>query len=271
MFNLPMEDKTLVDVLSDVTVYIAANGIKILEEPARFKSLFMDFAKNEYRVEARIISEFLDSREARILRTSNSVDTAMLRSMADRFQGDTRYEKSACEMAVCACAWFTGLIDKKAFESGLGGRTEAAAPMTTPAKTAEAKPARTAAPQPIPKDFALDIIDGKSVTITKYSGNAASVNIPQGVTTIGESAFSGCYNLRSVNIPQGVTSIGESAFDNCVNLKSITIPSSVTSIGKLAFRYWSPSQKINIKGDGSDRAWHKNWDNGCGAQIYYRG
>ena len=32
--------------------------------------------------------------------------------------------------------------------------------------------------------------------------------IPEGVTTIGESAFYGCESLTSINIPNGVTTIG---------------------------------------------------------------
>ena len=42
--------------------------------------------------------------------------------------------------------------------------------------------------------------------------------MPQGVTEIGESAFSGCTGLSSVVIPGSVTAIGEDAFDDGVEL-----------------------------------------------------
>ncbi len=40
--------------------------------------------------------------------------------------------------------------------------------------------------------------------------------IPNSVTSIGESAFSGCYDLTSVTIPNSVTSIGDYAFQDYI-------------------------------------------------------
>ena len=59
--------------------------------------------------------------------------------------------------------------------------------------------------------------------------------IPNGVTSIGQSAFSGCSGLTSAAIPNSVTSIGQSAFSDCSGLTSVAIPNSVTSIGQSAF------------------------------------
>ena len=59
--------------------------------------------------------------------------------------------------------------------------------------------------------------------------------IPEGVTSVGYGAFSGCQSLVSITIPDCVTSIGNSAFSGCQSLVSITIPESVTSIGDYTF------------------------------------
>ena len=103
---------------------------------------------------------------------------------------------------------------------------------------------------------------------------------PDGVTSIGNRAFSGCTSLTSVLvnennasyssdgvalynkdksllitvpggvtsfvIPDSVTSIGEAAFKSCTNLESITIPDSVTSIGEYAFNLCTSLTSVTI-------------------------
>lgn len=85
-----------------------------------------------------------------------------------------------------------------------------------------------------------------TATITAYKGGETDVTIPREidgltVTNIGESAFE--YDkfggpvktpLTSITIPEGVTTIENSAFDQN-NLTEVTLPSSVMTIGKRAF------------------------------------
>ncbi len=70
--------------------------------------------------------------------------------------------------------------------------------------------------------------------------------IPNSVTSIGGSAFSGCSSLTSVTIPDSVTEIGSDAFYYCSSLTSITIPDSVTSIGSNAFSGCSSLTSVTI-------------------------
>ena len=69
--------------------------------------------------------------------------------------------------------------------------------------------------------------------LNKLIAGCQNTIIPEGVTSIGDSAFGGCKSLESITIPEGVTSIGDRAFSYCESLESITVPSSVTSIGVL--------------------------------------
>ena len=55
----------------------------------------------------------------------------------------------------------------------------------------------------------------------------------------GYEVGSGNYCTGHVEIVEGVTSIGNTAFDGATGITSLSIPNSVTSIGNQAFRYVS--------------------------------
>ncbi len=73
-----------------------------------------------------------------------------------------------------------------------------------------------------------------------------NVEIPSGITSIGNGAFNGCTGLTSIEIPSSVTSIASYAFQGCTGLTSIEIPSSVTSIASSAFKGCTGLTSIKI-------------------------
>ena len=78
------------------------------------------------------------------------------------------------------------------------------------------------------------------------AGKKENIEIPVGVTSIGDYAFGECSHLTSIEIPNSVTSIGHSVFYNCGSLTSIEIPAGVTSIGNSAFEGCSSLTSIEI-------------------------
>ena len=112
-----------------------------------------------------------------------------------------------------------------------------------------------------------------------FSGYASASPYPHNSYQIGR-------NIRSVDIPQGVTSIGNHACFDCFDLENITIPQSVTSIGDVAFgccKFTTLSLGENIETIGGGAFWHcsnlseitipenvKEIKNGYSENIYYR-
>ncbi len=82
--------------------------------------------------------------------------------------------------------------------------------------------------------------DGKTATITGYTGAAEVLEIPSKldgytITAIGDRAFFGTRKLDSVTISGTVKTIGESAFEDCSALRTIDLEEGVTTIGARAF------------------------------------
>ena len=62
-----------------------------------------------------------------------------------------------------------------------------------------------------------------------------SVELPEGVTTMGKYLFRYCTSLSNVTIPDSYTVLADYMFYDCDSLKSIKLPSGLTSIGKDTF------------------------------------
>ena len=82
----------------------------------------------------------------------------------------------------------------------------------------------------------------KIPSYTEHIGRSAfqgaaleSVALPEGVTSIEDSAFAHNDRLKEITLPQSLTSIGKTVFFWCAALESIALPDGVTSVGDKAF------------------------------------
>ena len=69
----------------------------------------------------------------------------------------------------------------------------------------------------------------------KKKTNPVYLFIPEGVSKIGEEAFSSCKSLEYVVIPEGVKKIEDDAFHNCKYLEQVVFPDGLEEIGHSAF------------------------------------
>ena len=79
--------------------------------------------------------------------------------------------------------------------------------------------------------YGVEFSDDRKTLVSYPKYFHGEYEIPNSVTSIGDSAFWGCSSLTSVTIGNSVTSIGDNAFRGCSGLTSIELPNSVTSIG----------------------------------------
>lgn len=79
-----------------------------------------------------------------------------------------------------------------------------------------------------------DYYDSTFVPWFQHSGKIKYLDIKEGVTHIGDSAFAYIGGINGVALPNSLQSIGTKAFSN-TNIISLTVPENVTSIGVRAF------------------------------------
>ena len=90
-----------------------------------------------------------------------------------------------------------------------------------------------------------------------YAENITSLAISEGVTSIGNYAFSRCPNLAAAYIPASITIIPTGAFVECTSLTKITLPDGLTRIDQEAFSGCSSLTEISMSaslttiGDGA--------------------
>ena len=79
-----------------------------------------------------------------------------------------------------------------------------------------------------------------------YKASIKSVDIKEGVTSVGSWAFSRCATLTDVSIAESVTRIGGDAFRECLMLEEIALPEGLTELGTGVFLYCSALKSITV-------------------------
>ncbi len=72
--------------------------------------------------------------------------------------------------------------------------------------------------------------------LEKYVGSSPLVEIPEGVSIIGNRCFAGMELIESIAVPNGVVKIGDDAFRGCSRLKYVSFPETLSEIGPNAFK-----------------------------------
>ena len=73
-----------------------------------------------------------------------------------------------------------------------------------------------------------------------------SISVPGSFGVIPDEMFKDCTMLRTVEIGEGIRSIGVSAFENCSQLEAIRMPDSVTTVSRRAFRQCVRLQTVEL-------------------------
>ncbi len=69
-----------------------------------------------------------------------------------------------------------------------------------------------------------------------YRDRVTQVSLPDGLTSIGVGAFSGCDQLTKVSFPDTLQTIDDCAFWDCTRLTDVSFPAGLKEIGSYAFR-----------------------------------
>ncbi len=108
------------------------------------------------------------------------------------------------------------------------------------------------------KEAPLVIVNG--ILIGGYTASG-DVEIPDGVTVIGENAFDSCSEITGISVPDSVTRIEGAAFEGCSGLTDMTVPDSVAFIGDYAFAECASLESIHLP--GSLKSIEHNTFQGC--------
>lgn len=95
-----------------------------------------------------------------------------------------------------------------------------------------------------------------------YKNSLTNIDIPEGVTSIGQLAFAYCKSLKGVVLPNSVTSIGQEAFRLSSEIQEFVIGSGVTSIGTKAFYGCDKMENVYCNANPTALTWEGYDDTG---------
>ncbi len=110
-----------------------------------------------------------------------------------------------------------------------------------PVQTVAAEPVATAISEVETQDFIYEQGDDGDIIITGYTGDFASIVIPDtiddiAVTAIRQEAFRGNSTITQIIVGENVTQIGTYAFRDCTSLSRVVITGNVTELGEGCFQ-----------------------------------
>ena len=81
------------------------------------------------------------------------------------------------------------------------------------------------------KMFDYNSVPPYNISPWYHNTNITTLIVKDGVTSIGDYAFLGCYKISNISFPNSLTSIGYSAFSPCSGLTEITLPENLIYLG----------------------------------------
>ncbi len=105
------------------------------------------------------------------------------------------------------------------------------------------------------EDMSLEWIN-EQVVLSKYSGNATELLLPDYIHHIGPCAFQDNDSLNSISMSDSVLSVGEYAFSRCFSLETVHLGDSVWLIGEDAFANCQALREISL---GTALSRIENW------------
>ena len=95
-------------------------------------------------------------------------------------------------------------------------------------------------------DNAFYVIEDGDENYTGETAFVTEVYLPDGLISIGYSAFGNQTVLKTIHLPDGLQTIYNGAFSNCSSLENITLPNSVSFLGHGTFLLCTSLKKIVI-------------------------